>query len=25
VGLGMFGLWVLGFVIRGAGRRWYAW
>jgi hypothetical protein len=25
VGLGMFGLWLLGFVIRGVGRRWYAW
>jgi hypothetical protein len=25
VGLGMFGLWIMGFVIRGVGRRWYAW
>lgn len=24
-GLGMLGLWILGFVIRGVGRRWYAW
>jgi hypothetical protein len=25
VGLGMLGLWIMGFVIRRSGRRWYLW